>query len=168
MLQLLQGRAVIRATGLALGVALVAAWLAAVGCSARHPAASGAAEEPAAAPPAGPGDPRAEIDALDRDIAADLARAHIPLPPETCSGSACAVAMSEPFSTPSSGDPACHPASSDHCSDVCTLSTSICRNQDRICELARKLPGDDWAAGKCTRARASCQAAHDSCCRCVL
>jgi hypothetical protein len=36
-----------------------------------------------------------------------------------------------------------------------------------ICELARQLAGDDWAAHKCESARAACQAAHDSCCACV-
>ncbi|HEX3764000.1 MAG TPA: hypothetical protein VHW23_35135 [Kofleriaceae bacterium] len=163
-------RAVGGALGLVICVALAAAGVAVVACAGGPPGAksSAPAEQPAAAMPAAPGDPRAEIDALDRDIAADLARAHIAPPPDTCSGSACAVAMSEPFITPTSSDPACHPASSDRCGDVCTLSSSICRNQERICELARRLPGDDRAAGTCTRARASCQAAHDSCCRCVL
>lgn len=161
----------------ALGISLVlaAAWLAAIACGAGRPATSSAppaAETPGAMPPSAPGDthagPRAEIDALDRDITAELARAQIPPPPATCNGASCASQMSEPFSTPPPSEPTCHPASSDHCSDLCTLSTSICKNQQRICELAQQLTGDDWAAGKCTRARASCQAAHDACCRCVL
>lgn len=176
----------IRALGLGVHLVLAAACLAAIACG----AGSAKSSAPPAAPTAGampaavPGDPRvepraeprakpraeprAEIDALDRDLSAELARAQIPPPPATCSGATCASEMSEPFSTPTPGDPTCHPASGDHCSDVCTLSTSICKNQERICELAQQLAGDDWAAGKCTRARASCQAAHDACCRCVL
>jgi len=142
--------------------------------------ACGAARPPSAAPPAAQdmgqrsaavpgGDPHDEIAALDREIAAQLSRAQVAPPAAAaCSGAACAAAMIEPFATPSTTDPACHPASSARCSDVCTLSDSICKNQQRICDLAKQLAGDDWAAGKCTSARASCQAAHDSCCSCVL
>ncbi|HEX7837935.1 MAG TPA: hypothetical protein VF469_10760, partial [Kofleriaceae bacterium] len=83
-------------------------------------------------------------------------------------GAACASAMAEPFATPTTADPACHPQASARCKDACTLSDSICNNQQRICDLAKQLAGDDWAAGKCTSARASCQAAHASCCSCVL
>jgi hypothetical protein len=116
-----------------------------------------------------PGEPRSEIDALDREIAAELARAQIEPPAAaTCSGASCATAMSAPFATPTPSDPACHPAAGDHCGDVCTLSSSICRNQERICDLAQQIAGDDWAANQCTRARASCQAAHDRCCSCVV
>jgi hypothetical protein len=112
---------------------------------------------------------RGEIAALDREIAAQLARAQV-APPATaaCSGAACATAMAEPFATPSTGDAACRPAPSARCNDACTLAGSICRDQQRICDLARQLAGDDWAANKCTGARASCQAAHDTCCSCVL
>jgi hypothetical protein len=114
-------------------------------------------------------DPHAEIEALDRQIADELARAQVAPPAiATCTGAACAEAMSQPFATPPAADPACHPASSDACADACTLSTSICRNQQKICDLAMQLAGDDWAANKCQSAKASCQAAHDSCCRCVL
>lgn len=123
------------------------------------------AQRPAVAPG---GDPHDEIAALDREIAAALSRAQL-APPDTapCSGAACATAMSEPFAAPSAADPACHPAASARCGEVCTVSDSICKNQQRICELARRLAGDDWAAGKCTSARASCRTAHDSCCSCV-
>jgi hypothetical protein len=114
------------------------------------------------------GDPHAEIDALDRQIADELARAQVAPPAiAACTGATCAQAMSQPFATPSVADPQCHPATTDKCTGACTLSTSICSNQHKICDLAQQLPGDDWAASKCEGARASCQAAHDSCCRCV-
>lgn len=159
----------IRALGPGVRLALASACLAAIACAAGGAKSSAPPAAPAASamPSTAPGDPHAEIEALDRDITAELARAQIPPPPTTCSGATCASQMSEPFSTPTASDPTCHPAASDHCSDVCTLSTSICNNQQRICELAQQLPGDDWAAATCTRARASCQAAHDACCRCV-
>jgi hypothetical protein len=168
MLQLLQGRSVRRAVS-ALALLLGAACAAAIACggaamkSSAPPVAPSAGAMSEAAPEE---DPHVEIEQLDRNISADLARAQIVPPLATCSGATCATAMSEPFSTPTS-DPACHPSASDHCSDVCTLSTSICRNQERICELAQHLPDDDWAANKCTRARASCEAAHDACCSCM-
>jgi len=114
-------------------------------------------------------EPHAEIDALDRQIADDLARAHVAVPATAmCTGPACATAMSQPFSTPAIGDARCRPASTDSCTDACTLSTSICTNQQKICDLAKQLAGDDWAANKCETARASCQAARDGCCSCVL
>jgi hypothetical protein len=131
----------------------------------------------AAAPPtaqdahAGAGQPAAheQIEALDRQISDELARAQVTPPlAATCAGPACAVAMTQPFATPVTTDAACHPARSERCGDACTLSTSICGNQQKICDLARQLEGDDWAANKCATARASCQAAHDNCCSCVL
>lgn len=115
------------------------------------------------------GDARGEIDALDRQIADELSRAHVAPPPVAmCTGPTCATAMNQPFSVPAIGGPACRPASTDRCTDACTLSTSICTNQQKICELATQLAGDDWAGNKCERARASCRAARDGCCSCVL
>ncbi|HEU4729106.1 MAG TPA: hypothetical protein VFT22_14475 [Kofleriaceae bacterium] len=141
--------------------ALAVAWCAAqLACS----GAQKMAASPAPTQAAGAADPHAEIAALDRQIADEMARAHLAPPPLAgCSGAACAEAMSRPFALP-----ACRPKGTDRCSDACTLATSICDNQQKICDLAGKLAGDDWAAGKCESARASCQAAHDSCCSCVL
>jgi hypothetical protein len=129
---------------------------------------------PESAPASGSADLHAQIDALDRQITDELSRAHITPPPaESCTGAACSAAMSQPFATPApvspnAPDATCHPAVSDHCQQTCTLSTSICANQDKICDLARQLAGDDWAANKCASARSSCQAAHETCCTCVL
>jgi len=137
-----------------------------VGCAAPRPASAPA---PAAAPAmASAPDPHAQIEALDRQIADDLARGKLPAPAETCRGAACGEAMSTPFAVPAIGDARCRPAASERCSDACTLSTSICDNQDKICKLAGELAGDDWAANKCASARASCKAARDACCACVL
>jgi hypothetical protein len=123
---------------------------------------------PAAVEDARGQDPRAEIEALDRQITDELARANVARPmTATCTGAACAEAMSQPFTTPRVADPQCHPASTDRCSDACTLSTSICNTQQKICALANQLAGDDWAANKCESAKTSCQAAHDRCCSCV-
>jgi hypothetical protein len=175
VLQLLRGAAVNAALGgvkAVLGVALGTALAVVIACGgAQHAAKSSAppAQAATAAAPAGEANPRDEIAALDREITAQLDSAHV-VPPEaaSCTGAACAEAMSQPYSAPAPTDPACRPAPSDRCKDVCSLSGSICKNQDRICELARQLAGDDWAANKCSRARTSCQAAHDSCCSCVL
>jgi hypothetical protein len=157
-----------RPLGAGAALVLAAACLAALACAGGARTPSAPATDPSAeeAPEAGPEDPHVEIEELDRDITAELARARIPPPVATCSGAACRTAIGEPFSTPTN-DPACHPVQSDHCSDTCTLSTSICRNQERICKLAQHLLYDEWAANKCTRARASCEAAHDTCCGCM-
>jgi hypothetical protein len=153
--------------------ASVALALALSACAASRPPSEMSAPAPTS-PAAGSADVHAQIDALDREITGELARAQLTPPPaDTCAGERCAAALSEPFVTPPPVSPAapaaqCHPAVSDKCNDSCTLATSICANQDKICELARQLPGDDWAANKCTGARASCKASHDSCCSCVL
>jgi hypothetical protein len=153
--------------------ALAAACGLALACAGGSPARSTAPASPVAG--AGearqqtmPGDPRAEITELDRQITDELARDQLTRPAiASCSGDACTTALAAPFATPTADEPSCHPAAGDHCSDVCKLSTSICHNQDRICELAKSLPGDDWAANKCTSARASCQTAHARCCSCT-
>jgi hypothetical protein len=146
-------------------VAAVGAWaVAATGCSAGSPAMTAAA--PTASAPIG--DPRAQIEALDRRITDELARAQLAPPVvASCAGPACGAALREPFATPVPSDPACHPAPSERCTTACTLSSSICDNQRKLCELARQLDGDDWAANKCARARASCTTAHAGCCSCA-
>lgn len=148
-----------------LGVLVAAALGAALGCRASPRMAAAPAPAVSAAPT---GDPRAQIEALDREITDALTRARV-APPEiaACSGAACAQAMSQPFALPPGADPACRPAPSQQCTDVCTISTSICDNQQKICDLARQLDGDDWAANKCERARASCKASHEACCQCA-
>jgi hypothetical protein len=135
---------------------------------ARPKAAASAPSAQSTEDPRAQSGPRAEIEALDREIADDIAKAHLP-PPQAapCSGAACAAAMSAPFVTPTTTDLQCRPAAAQRCTDLCTLSTSICNNQQKICDLAKQLPGDDWAANKCESARASCKAANDACCTCL-
>jgi hypothetical protein len=159
---------VIRALGLGISTALAVACLAAIACGAGSVRSSAppAAPSASAVPELASEDPHVQIEELDRDISAKLARAQIPPPVATCSGPTCTTAIAEPFSTPAI-DPACRPTPRERCAQECTLATSICRNQERICTLAQHLPDDDWAANKCTRARASCQAAHDACCDCM-
>lgn len=130
------------------------------GCAVQRPSPSAA---PAAAP-----DVHAQIEALDRQISDDVARGKLTPAPVSCSGAGCAEAMSTPLAVPSPGDASCRPAASERCTEACTLSTSICDNQGKICELAGQLPGDDWAASKCASARSSCRAAREACCSCVL
>lgn len=115
------------------------------------------------------GDPRAEIEALDRQITDELARAGVAPPTSaTCGGATCAQAMATPFATPTQAEPSCRPAPSDRCRDACTLASSICDNQAKLCALAQQLTGDEWAANRCASARNSCQAAHAQCCGCAL
>jgi hypothetical protein len=152
----------------ALGVVLGALCAAAIACGGMQAKSTPTTARSPVPGTQGASDAHAEIEALDREITEELALAHIPPPVlSACTGEACAEAMSQPFATPTTRDPDCRPARSDRCSNACTLATSICDNQRRICELARSLTGDDWAANKCETARASCKAAHDSCCTCV-
>jgi hypothetical protein len=59
------------------------------------------------------------------------------------------------------------PSPPDGCVDVCGLADAICDNAERICDLAGELKGDDWAAGKCSDAKASCREATQRCCSCA-
>jgi len=149
-----------------LGVLLGACCAVAIACGAsrsRTAAAPQAADDGAMH-----ADAHAEIDSLARKISDDLERAQVPAPAvAACTGTSCTTALAEPYVTPTNTDPQCHPASTDRCNDACTLSTSICGNQQKICDLAKQLDGDDWAANKCAAARTACRAAHDHCCRCV-
>jgi len=167
--------AVVRAGGTvrpALALLLTIGCAVAIACGASQPRT---AAPPAAAAPApaesGPWNftgPRAEIDALDRQVEVGLARAQLPIPEDDCRGPACAQAMSQPFAVPSIGDAKCPaPVPTTRCADVCSYSTGICNNQRRICELAGQLAGDEWAARKCARARVACEQARAACCVCV-
>lgn len=60
----------------------------------------------------------------------------------------------------------CKPPASDKCRDSCTLGDSICDNAKKICDLAKSMPGDAWAASKCDDGTKSCDAAHQRCCDC--
>ena len=177
MLQLLGGRTVKHTRAASASVALVAAGCVALltvallaaglACGGSRPKASVSSPAPSPAAAEAREEPRARIEALDREIAADMARAHVPQPAiAPCSGPACAAAMSTPFAAPNTIEQVCRTAQSQRCIDVCTLSTSICNNQQKICDLAKQLPGDDWAANKCESARASCKASSETCCTC--
>jgi hypothetical protein len=124
-------------------------------------AAPVAAETSSAGSPM-PGDPRAEIEHLWAVIEQQrtdlgLAAPSSPLAP----GPATPMA-----STPLSSDDTCKPAKTDRCTQSCTFSDSICKNAARICEIAEQLVADTWAAEKCTRAKQTCDTAHESCCGC--
>lgn len=49
------------------------------------------------------------------------------------------------------------------CGDICNVADAICQNKDRICEIAKQLPGDSWAEDKCASARRSCDEAREAC-----
>ena len=107
--------------------------------------------------PVMPPDPHAEITALEQDI---MAKGGV-------FTSASLTMDVQPMSTfPKSTDESCHPAASQTCTDSCKLSDGICDDAAKICEIAGKLPGDTWAAGKCDSGKASCGDAHKSCCAC--
>lgn len=135
---------------------LVLAWA----CVLAFVVACGAAMKPGAAPAASrpiesvqgrPDDLRAQIDTLDADIASRRDAAGLPALPEAMSaGPACT-----PPSPPPGG-----------CTDVCTLGDAICADADKICSLADQLPGDAWAAGKCSHGKAACSDARQRCCDC--
>jgi hypothetical protein len=110
-----------------------------------------------------PGSPHDEIEQLDQKI--EMSRAELKLPELTeqdWQGT-----KPEPMgSQPALQDPKCRPAPNDTCKTSCTLSDSICDNANRICELAKSLPGDNWALNKCAKANTTCEASRTKCCGC--
>jgi hypothetical protein len=147
---------------------VIAVWcIALAGCGA---ASKQSAAMPApVAPQAVAVSPRSEIEHLDHEITAAMTKDELPLPAEAgCTGAACAQAMEAIPQPLALTDPQCKPAKSDACGTSCDLSGSICKNADRICDLAKDLAGDDWAAQKCKSARQSCADSNKKCCTCML
>jgi hypothetical protein len=134
-------------------------------CCAAVVVACAAPSQPMAVAPtsagAMPATPHDQITDLDKDIAADREKLGLPEP-------VLAELRSDATATPmtSSTDPACRPGKSDVCTDTCALADSICKNAATICDLAKQMSGDQWAADKCTSGEATCTAAHKRCCGC--
>jgi hypothetical protein len=136
-------------------------------------ACAGAGHKAAMAPASGGQAPQApmapmspeaqQIDTWANEIERDRQTMGLEAPHEASVPHA-AVAMSSPLTVQS--DAACHPAKTDTCTQSCTLSDSICNNSAKICDLASKMAGDDWAAKKCGTARETCEAGHKKCCDC--
>jgi hypothetical protein len=105
-----------------------------------------------------PTNPRAEIDALDARITADLSKLNEPAP-----ASPQPMATVVPYD-----DSTCPTTKTDTCTETCTLKTSICDAAKRICSIASDLGGADaYANDKCNTGTASCEAAKKRCCNCT-
>jgi hypothetical protein len=140
----------------------VLAWGVVVACAAQHAATT-------APPPVMPqmergSSPKAQIEELSNQIDADRTKMGL-AEPQVVTPTAHVMTIGQ---MPTSHDAACHPAASQTCTDSCKLSDSICDNAGKICNLADQLQGDGWAADKCSRAKATCEAAHAKCCDCQL
>jgi hypothetical protein len=140
----------------------MALWVATLGCGgvqadAGRPAATPARDAPASATQETEGDPRAEIERLDREI-----RRHVVAVPPEAIESAEPEATSPPAPSVPAGDAApgvSGPLASDGetaCEQVCQAAGSICRAAQRICALASQMD-DDWARGRCTAATRTCR-----------
>jgi hypothetical protein len=127
--------------------------------------ACGAAKQtspaPMAAVEARPNDVHGQIEALDRDIGEREGSAQLAPPGEADIEAAAPVPMVQATNVCT---PPTHP--NDTCADACKLGDAICDDATRICALADQLPGDDWAAGKCSGGKASCERARQRCCDC--
>jgi hypothetical protein len=112
----------------------------------------------AAAPLSGrPDELRDQIRELDAKIQAEMGQARVETPDDAMAASMASTPMAEVRAV-------CEHTPSDRCEDVCKLSTSICDNASSICTLADQLPGDAWAAERCSSAKASCRRATERCC----
>lgn len=114
---------------------------------------------------------RSEIEKLDAEIRAELARMGLPEPASMGVSPSCEncspQAMKSQITAPSSDD-TCKPGTSDTCRDSCKLADSICSNATKICALAEAMNDDAWANGKCVDGKTSCDNAKKRCCGCQL
>lgn len=133
--------------------------VAACGAASKQAATSGS-PPPQMVVPHAPENAHSEIERLDQEITTAMGKDQLPLP------NVSAQAM-EAIPQPLTG-PQCKPAKTEACDSSCDLSTSICKNADRICNLANDMAGDDWAANKCKSARQSCVDSNKKCCSCML
>ena len=58
-------------------------------------------------------------------------------------------------------------ASAAACEDICSLATSICGVQEKLCSIADEHPGEDEYQGLCREAKQECRAAQEDCIGCV-
>ena len=58
-------------------------------------------------------------------------------------------------------------ASAGACEDICSLATSICGVQEKLCSIADRHPGEDEYQGLCREAKQECRAAQEDCIACV-
>jgi hypothetical protein len=168
VLRLLE-RGRVTASGTVAGLVVGAALATVLACGAAgRPMAAAPGGAPSSAPVApsampaamgSPGELRAQITALDRDLAARRSQMGLAAPD---------AGALEVAGTPmaASRDPACHPGTGQVCRDTCGLADAICDDATRICALADGLPGDAWASGRCSEGQASCAAAYARCCGC--
>jgi hypothetical protein len=110
-----------------------------------------------------PGSPHDEIQQLEDKIAIDRAQLKLAEPAESDYSNTSPTPMG---TQTAAQDPKCRPAQNDTCKTSCTLSDSICGNANRICELAKSLPGDNWALNKCAKANTTCEQSRTKCCGC--
>jgi hypothetical protein len=145
--------------GLVAGLAL-AAVVVACGAGMSKPAAP---PQSVGASGAGPVDPRAKIEELDKQITADLEKMGVAQP----AAPVIAPSAPTPLSTAeilASCEPPSPPPGT--CGDTCNLAKAICDNAQQICDLAKELAGDAWATEKCDGGKRSCEAARKDCCDC--
>jgi hypothetical protein len=139
-------------------LASIALWLATAACAASRQSSA------VTATPMEPGSPHAQIAQLSQQLDDRRQQLGLPVPSVNGCQPSCAVSA---MSVEPRGDAQCHPGQSDACSQTCTLADSICDNAQKICELASQLPGDAWAAQKCSDGKSTCEAAHAKCCACT-
>lgn len=134
-----------------------------IACAAGGRAKTAAPESTAGAASPMPESPREQIEQLEAQIEASRTELGLEAPTEPQIQSAPTQPMG---AMPSSDDPKCRPAKTETCTTSCTLSDSICGNADKICNLAKGMAGDTWAAGKCAKANTTCEASRTKCCGC--
>jgi hypothetical protein len=122
---------------------------------------AGAADAPGTSPL--PGSTRDQIQQLDDQITISRAKLELEEPTAAAIQSAPVQPMG---ALPAQQDPKCKPAKNDTCTTSCTLSDSICGNANKICELAKSMPGDNWALNKCAKANTTCEQSRTKCCGC--
>jgi hypothetical protein len=108
--------------------------------------------------------PTTQIEQLHADLVARRAvlslRTPAPAPDDAC----------EPVCTiddPPDKPTACTSGAGAACAKTCTQTAALCDDATKICEIAKQLRTEAWAAARCHDANASCGDARTACCGCT-
>jgi hypothetical protein len=111
-------------------------------------------------PPPLTDDPSTQLEQLHADLVERRNALRLPSPPpppdDTC----------EPVCKIDEPPAACPPGTGSACAGICTQADATCNDAVKICDIARQLKTEAWAAGRCHDASATCAEARQACCGC--
>jgi hypothetical protein len=112
-------------------------------------------------PPPLADDPSTQIEQLHTDLISRRTALKLPTPlppPEDSCEPVCKI------ETPPAKPAECTPGPT--CTDTCTQADAACDDATKICDIAKQMRTEAWAAARCHDASATCADARHACCSC--